>query len=285
MSATDVELISSTAEMRERAAHLRSEGKRIGFVPTMGALHEGHLSLVTAAAKRADVVVVSVFVNPTQFGPTEDFASYPRDIERDAALAEQSGCDILFVPTAREIYPDHYATVVHVQKLTQKMCGAFRPGHFDGVTTVVAKLLNIVRPHFAVFGQKDGQQVAVIERMVEDLDMDVDIVRVPTVREPDGLALSSRNAYLSTEERARATVLHEALRHALSLYRSGIVTVPRVLDEMQTIIRGKEGVELQYCVAVDSRTLEDVSELKAGVMIALAAFLGKTRLIDNVVLK
>ena len=280
-----MERVSSIAEMRETTARLRSEGKRIGFVPTMGALHEGHLSLVRAARERADAVVVSVFVNPTQFGPSEDFASYPRDIEQDAALADEAGCDVLFVPAADEIYPEHYATVVHVQKLTQKMCGAFRPGHFDGVTTVVAKLLSIVRPHFVVFGQKDGQQVAVIERMTADLEMDVEIVRGPTVREADGLALSSRNAYLSKDERARAAVLNRALRRAESLYESGTTAAGDVLEAVQETISEGGGVDLQYCVAVDSRTLEDVTDLRPGAMIALAAFVGTTRLIDNVVLE
>ena len=250
----------------------------------MGFLHEGHLSLVRAAAELSDVVVVSVFVNPTQFGPSEDLERYPRDLPRDSALAEEAGCDILFVPAADEMYPARYATVVHVQRLSEKLCGAFRPGHFDGVCTVVAKLFEIVRPSIAVFGQKDGQQAAIIERMVADLNMGVEIVRGPTVREPDGLAVSSRNSYLSDDERREAAVLHSALEHGRALYGDGERDAARVLGEMRTMIESRPSAEVQYLAAVDSRTLDDVVELGPGVMLALAVFFGETRLIDNVLL-
>jgi pantoate--beta-alanine ligase len=280
-----LETITSIAEMRERALALRADGKRVGFVPTMGYLHEGHLALVRKAREISDTVVVSVFVNPTQFGPSEDLERYPRDLPRDSALAEEAGCDILFVPTADEMYPARYATVVHVQRLSERLCGAFRPGHFDGVCTIVAKLFEIVRPSVAVFGQKDGQQAAVIERMVADLDMGVEIVRGPTVREADGLAMSSRNGYLTDEERREAPVLYQALERARELYGAGERGAGAVLAEMRSLIESKRTPEIQYLSAVDPRTLDDVDELGPGVMIALAVYFGSTRLIDNIVLE
>lgn len=279
-----MEILRTAVDMARRSRALRSDGAVIGLVPTMGALHEGHLSLIRIASELADTVVVSVFVNPTQFGPSEDFDRYPRDLEGDAALSEAAGCDIVFAPGVEEIYPAHYATVVHVQRMSQKLCGAMRPGHFDGVTTVVAKLMNIVRPSIAVFGQKDGQQVAIIERMAADLDMGVEIIRAPTVREPDGLALSSRNGYLSKDERAEAPVLYRALEHARSLYESGERDALRVIEAAQGLIEAGSGAEVQYVAAVDARTLEGVAELSPGTMIALAARFGATRLIDNIVL-
>ncbi len=278
-----METIRSVAEMRSRAQALREGGSVIGLVPTMGYLHEGHLSLVRLARELSDAVVVSVFVNPTQFGPSEDLDGYPRDLARDAGLAEEAGCDVLFVPSVEEVYPARYSTVVHVQKLGRKLCGAFRPGHFDGVCTVVAKLLSIVRPDVAVFGQKDGQQAAIIERMVTDLDMDVRVVRGPTVREADGLAMSSRNSYLSDEERADAVVLHEALVTARALYEAGETDAATVIEKMRVMIDARPTAETQYIAAVDRTTLDDVRELGPETMIALAVFVGGTRLIDNVV--
>lgn len=256
----------------------------VGLVPTMGYLHEGHLSLVRLARELSDTVVVSVFVNPTQFGPSEDFDNYPRDLTRDARLAGEAGCDLLFVPSAEEMYPAHYATVVHVQKLGRRLCGAFRPGHFDGVCTVVAKLLNIVRPEVAVFGQKDGQQAAIIERMAADLDLGVRIVRGPTVREADGLAMSSRNSYLSEDERADAAVLYQALEKARGLYESGETDAAAVIERVRSMIDARPTARSQYVAAVDRDTLDDVQELGPDTMIALAVFVGETRLIDNVVL-
>jgi len=279
-----VEIVRTVGEMKERARALRSDGSVIGLVPTMGYLHEGHLSLVRMARELSDSVVVSIFVNPTQFGPSEDLDRYPRDLERDIALLEDAGAAIVFVPEVSDVYPQGYATVVHVQRLGEKLCGAFRPGHFDGVCTVVAKLFEIVRPHLSVFGQKDGQQAAIIDRMVDDLHMDVQIIRGPTVREPDGLALSSRNSYLSDEERAEAPVLHASLEHARSLYDSGETDATKVLGEVRAMIESKPHAEVQYVAAVDWKSLDDVTALRAGTMLVLAVFLGKTRLIDNLVL-
>ena len=279
-----MEIIRTVEEMKARARALRSDGSVVGFVPTMGSLHEGHLSLVRTAGELSDSVVVSIFVNPTQFGPSEDLDQYPRDLERDVALLEDAGAAIVFAPEASDIYPRGYATVVHVQRLGEKLCGAFRPGHFDGVCTVVAKLFEIVRPNLAVFGQKDGQQAAILERMVADLDMDVRIIRGPTVREPDGLALSSRNSYLSDEERAEAPVLRASLEHARSLHDSGETDAAKVLGAVRAMIESKPHARVQYISAVDWKSLDDVTELRAGTMLVLAVFFGKTRLIDNLVL-
>ena len=211
-----MEIIQRILPMKENSKKARSDGKVIGFVPTMGFLHDGHLSLVREAKKMSDVVVVSIFVNPTQFAPNEDFDKYPRDLTRDAEILSNENIDYLFMPKAEEIYPSNYHTYVKVRDLSETLCGGTRQNHFEGVTTVVLKLFHIVEPHFAFFGQKDAQQLAIIRRMVKDLNMDVEIVRVPIVREPDGLAMSSRNMYLSPEERKAATVLYRALDHALA---------------------------------------------------------------------
>ena len=279
-----MEVFTTIAQVREFVGAQRRAGRSIGFVPTMGALHEGHLSLMRRAREECDVVVISIFVNPTQFGPSEDLDRYPRDLERDLALLEREGTDVVFAPDASDMYPDGYSTVVHVQRLGDRLCGAFRPGHFDGVCTVVAKLFEIVRPNVAVFGQKDGQQAAIIERMAADLDMDVQIVRGPIVREPDGLAMSSRNGYLTAEERAEAPVLHEALERARALFEAGETDVEKVLGEVRAMIDAKPHAEVQYVEAVDWRRLSPVSELRPGAMIAVAVFFGATRLIDNIVL-
>jgi pantoate--beta-alanine ligase len=279
-----LEIIKSVREMKSRAKALRGEGAVVGFVPTMGFLHEGHLTLVRTARELSDTVVVSIFVNPTQFGPNEDFEDYPRDLDRDIELLEAAGGDIVFVPEASDVYPSGFATVVHVQRMGEKLCGAFRPGHFDGVCTVVAKLFEIVRPSLSVFGQKDGQQVAIIERMVEDLDMGVRIIRGPIVREPDGLAMSSRNTYLSPGERAEAPVLHQALEGARERFEGGEIDAAKVLEEIRASIEAKPHAQVQYVAAVDWKSLDDVTELREGIMIALAVHFGRTRLIDNVVL-
>lgn len=279
-----MEIIRTVAEMKSRTREFRSGEAVVGFVPTMGYLHEGHLTLVRMAGELADTVVVSIFVNPTQFGPSEDLDRYPRDLERDLALLEEAGADVVFVPEADDVYPAGHATVVHVERLGDGLCGAFRSGHFDGVCTVVAKLFEIVRPNLSVFGQKDGQQVAIIERMVQDLGMDVQIVRGPIVREPDGLAMSSRNGYLSEEERAEAPVLRQALEQARALFEGGETDVAKVLAEVRAVIEAKPHAEVQYVSAVDWKSLEDVAELGAGTMLALAVYFGGTRLIDNLVL-
>lgn len=279
-----MEIIRTVAEMKSRTREFRSGEAVVGFVPTMGYLHEGHLTLVRMAGELADTVVVSIFVNPTQFGPSEDLDRYPRDLERDLALLEEAGADVVFVPEADDVYPAGHATVVHVERLGDGLCGAFRSGHFDGVCTVVAKLFEIVRPNLSVFGQKDGQQVAIIERMVQDLGMDVQIVRGPIVRELDGLAMSSRNGYLSEEERAEAPVLRQALEQARALFEGGETDVAKVLAEVRAVIEAKPHAEVQYVSAVDWKSLEDVAELGAGTMLALAVYFGGTRLIDNLVL-
>jgi len=279
-----LDTIRSVDEMRGRARKLREGGSVVGLVPTMGYLHEGHLSLVRRARELSDAVVVSIFVNPTQFGPGEDLERYPRDLERDSRLAEEAGCDVLFVPTASGMYPEGHATVVHVERLSERLCGAYRPGHFDGVCTVVAKLFNIVAPTLAVFGQKDGQQASIIERMVDDLDMGVRIELVPTVREPDGLAMSSRNVYLSPEEREDALSLNSALTRAKASFEAGETDARAVLQGVREEIDGRPTATVQYAAAVDRRTLDDVDVLSPGTMIAVAVHVGATRLIDNVVL-
>jgi pantoate--beta-alanine ligase len=251
----------------------------------MGYLHEGHLNLVRIARELVEFVVVSVFVNPTQFGPSEDLDRYPRDLDRDLGLLDKTGSDVVFAPEAEDMYPEGFATTVHVAGMGEKLCGAYRPGHFDGVCTVVAKLFEIAGPNLAVFGQKDGQQAAIIERMVADLNMDVEIVRGPTVRESDGLAMSSRNSYLTDDERRQAPVLHEALERARELFEAGETDSERVLGDVRSMIESKPAAEIQYVSAVDWKTLEDCERLAPGTMIALAVFFGKTRLIDNVVLE
>ncbi|MBN2565660.1 MAG: pantoate--beta-alanine ligase [Candidatus Eisenbacteria bacterium] len=279
-----MQILRSVSDMKASSRVARDEGSVLGFVPTMGYLHEGHLNLVRMAGELVEQVVVSVFVNPTQFGPLEDLDRYPRDFERDRALLEEAGADVVFAPEVSDMYPEGFATAVHIERMGEKLCGAYRPGHFDGVCTVVAKLFEIVRPQLAVFGQKDGQQAAIIERMVEDLNMDVEIVRGPTVREDDGLAMSSRNSYLTDEERQQAPVLNAALLYARELYEAGETDADRVLAEIRSMIESKPAAEVQYISAVDWKTLEERRRLGAGTMIALAVYFGKTRLIDNIVL-
>ena len=270
-------------EVRKAIKELRCLGKSIGFVPTMGYLHEGHLSLVRRAKKENDAVVVSIFVNPIQFGPGEDFERYPRDIERDKALLEKEGVDVLFVPDVDEMYGGgEFLTFVEVEKITEKLCGAKRPGHFRGVTTVVSKLFNIVMPDRAYFGKKDYQQLIVIRKMVEDLNFPVKIVGCPIVREPDGLAKSSRNVYLSKEERKAATVLYRALKFAKEYYDSGKKDALFLKKQIEEILEKEPLVrKIDYVEIVDGKTLEPVSVLSPGVLIALAVFIGKARLIDN----
>ncbi len=271
--------------VRARRQELDRLGQRVAFVPTMGALHEGHLSLVRLAAQHADEVWVSVFVNPTQFGPGEDFDRYPRQLDADRALLEGEGVALLFAPDVKEIYPRPPATVVDVPSLTAPLCGAHRPGHFRGVALVVVKLLNIVRPEVAVFGAKDFQQAVVIQRLVEDLDMPVAIVVAPTRREADGLAMSSRNAYLSPAERQAATAVPRALEAARAALAAG-ERRGRVLEaRMAAALAGEEGVRLQYAAAVDVATLEPVDAVGTRVLLAMAAHVGQVRLIDNLVVE
>ncbi len=255
--------------------------KKVGFVPTMGFLHEGHLSLVKRARKDNEIVVVSIFVNPTQFGPNEDLDSYPRDLQRDSALLEAGGVDYLFVPKATDMYPKGFETSIHVSHLTDRLCGYYRPTHFDGVVLIVNKLLNVVKPTKAYFGQKDAQQFRVLRRMVEDLNMSVEMVEMPIVREKDGLAMSSRNVYLSAQERKSALALHEALTYAVKQIKSGRKDVHKIRLEAMNIMRKHSLIRVQYFEMVDEKTLQPVSTVNTKIIIATAAFVGKARLIDN----
>ena len=253
----------------------------MSFVPTMGFLHDGHASLMRAGRRRGDLLVVSIFVNPTQFGAGEDFGAYPRDLARDSAIALDNGVDVLFVPNAREMYPVGFQTWVNVEDISLPLCGASRPGHFRGVTTVVAKLFNIVRPTVAFFGEKDYQQLAVIRRMVADLDMDVEVAGLPTVREADGLAMSSRNAYLSPAERTSALCLSRSLAAATALYRSGEVSVRRLREEVEGVILRETCAVIDYVEFRHGDTLEETEQADDRTVLALAVRIGKTRLIDN----
>lgn len=274
-------LVHTIREVRAAVAAARREGKRIGFVPTMGALHEGHASLIARAAQECGFVVVSVFVNPLQFGPNEDYDKYPRTLPDDVALAAKMGAHLVFAPAVEEMYPEPQLTFVEVEKLTEGLCGASRPGHFRGVATVVTKLFNIVTPDAAYFGQKDAQQAAVIKRMVRDLCMPVEIVVCPTVREADGLAKSSRNLYLSPEERKAATVLYRALLAAEAAIRGGERDAERVRTVMQRTIAAEPLARIDYCAVVDAESLAPVSYIKDDVLLAVAVYIGSTRLIDN----
>ena len=274
-------VVEKIDEMR-RLRHTLSEP--VGFVPTMGYLHEGHLSLVRGARAENPSVVVSIFVNPTQFGPHDDLAKYPRDIERDLALLQKEKTDLVFMPSAAEIYPPHFDSWVEVNGVTERLEGASRPGHFKGVTTVVAKLFNIVRPTRAYFGQKDAQQAAVIRKMVSDLNMDLEIVILPTVREPDGLAMSSRNTYLNPEERRTAVVLHRALTLAQQLFSQGERDGEVIRQQMISLIEKEPLANTEYVSVADAETLAELGRINSPALVSLAVKIGKTRLIDNYVL-
>src|SRR5579864_1067435 len=275
--------ITTIVEMRAACSAAKQGGKRLGFVPTMGALHEGHLSLVRAAREKCDVVAASVFVNPKQFGPNEDFAKYPRDLERDSKLLAHEGVALLFAPTAEEMYPAGAETVVYVEGLSERLCGRSRPRHFRGVTTVVAKLFNIVEPDAAFFGQKDAAQLAIIRRMARDLNIPVEIVGCPIVREPDGLAMSSRNAYLSPAERPHALALSRALRQMEENFAAGERDANKLIAAGKAVLAQQPVVKLDYLEIVDPATLEPVQDA-SGALVAIAAFVGNTRLIDNAIL-
>ena len=270
--------------MKAACRQITGAGKSLGFVPTMGALHEGHLSLARASKSRCHATAVSIFVNPLQFGPTEDLAKYPRPLERDAAMLEQLGIDLLFLPTVEEMYPPGATTHVLVGELSEKLDGASRPGHFRGVTTVVNKLFEIVRPDCAFFGQKDAAQVAVLRKMVRDLDMDVELVVCPIVREPDGLAMSSRNVYLTPEQRQQALVLHRALMRVQFAADEGEHDSEKLGAIGRAVIAEEYGARLDYFAVVDPYTLDAVPHISGGALVAVAAYLGSTRLIDNLVL-
>ena len=281
-----MEIINRRQRMSSVARKIRREQDRtVGLVPTMGALHEGHLSLVREARRMCDVVVVSVFVNPTQFGPGEDFEHYPRDLTKDTALLTDYNVDCIFAPTVEEIYPKGFSTYVNVEGLSEQLEGASRPGHFRGVATVVTILLNTVRPDFAFFGQKDAQQALVIRRLVKDLAFDTEIVILPIVREDSGLAISSRNLYLTPDEQNSATVIHKALVTAKNAYKDGERNASRIIDLIRSTVESEPRARLDYVTVADAETLEKVDRLDdRPTLIALAAYVGKTRLIDNTIL-
>jgi pantoate--beta-alanine ligase len=275
-------IVKTISEIRALRQKLKGS---VGFVPTMGFLHEGHLALVKRAKAENSAVIVSIYVNPAQFGPREDFGAYPRDLDRDLELLRKEGTDIVFVPSDDEMYPHEFSSWVDVEKVTQRLEGAARPGHFRGVATVVAKLFNIVRPTRAYFGQKDAQQVVVIKRMVADLDMNVEVVVVPTVRESDGLAMSSRNVYLSPEERQAATVLFKALMLARQLRRDGEKDAEKIRRKMTALIRKEPLAQIDYVSIADAGTLEELDLIDRPAVASLAVRIGKTRLIDNMPLE
>ena len=279
-----MKIVESVKEMQALAADARSRGQKIALVPTMGYLHDGHASLMREGRRWGDLLVASIFVNPAQFGAGEDFDAYPRDLERDSMIAEDAGVDVIFAPRASEMYPAGYQTWVDVDRLTLPLCGASRPGHFRGVTTVVCKLFNIVLPHVALFGKKDYQQLAVIRRMAADLNMAVDIVGMPIVREPDGLAMSSRNAYLSPPERMSALCLSRALGEAGDLYRGGMRDVGALRERVVAVIAAEPSAMADYVEFRDGETLEEVTLAAERTLLALAVKIGKTRLIDNRIL-
>lgn len=279
-----MQVLPTIADTRAAIRELRALGRTIGLVPTMGALHEGHLSLVRAARSSCDVVVVSIFVNPTQFGPDEDFAKYPRTFEADCAALEHEAVDVVFAPSAEEMYAAGASTFVDVEGVSGRLDGASRPGHFRGVATVVAKLFNIVGPGRAFFGQKDAAQVAVLKKMVRDLNFPVELVVCPIVREPDGLAMSSRNRYLSAEERRQALALHRALEELERLAKAGTKSANELISAALAVLGSEPLVRVDYCSIVDPETLEDVPDVRGGALAAVAAFVGATRLIDNAVI-
>ncbi len=277
-----MQVVDTVHAMQRMSDGLRANGKTVGLVPTMGFLHEGHLSLVAQSCEDNDTTVVSIFINPTQFGPSEDYEQYPRDFERDCSLLQSHAVDVVFNPGVDEMYPSGYATYVEATGvLTEGLCGASRPGHFRGVTTVVTKLLNIVKPHRVYFGRKDAQQLAVIRRMAADLNLDVEIIPMPIVRESDGLAMSSRNRYLSSEERKAALVLHRSLQYAEAQIAAGERDATKLRSEIEARIEAEPLARVDYVEIVHQQTLETLRSLHGPVMIALAVFIGRTRLIDN----
>ena len=280
-----MKIVHTIAEIREFVRQARLGGRTVGLVPTMGYLHQGHLELMRRARERCGLVVASIFVNPAQFGPNEDLARYPRDMERDARLVEEVGVDVIFNPPAEEMYPPGFCTCVDVERITENLCGASRPGHFRGVATVVTKLFNIVRPDVAFFGQKDAQQALVIRRMAADLNLDLEIVTVPTVREPDGLARSSRNVYLDPAQRRAAPVLARSLERAAEAVRAGERDVQKIRRLVEDLIRAEPLAQIDYVEIYSYPGLEPAERLQGPALLALAVKFGPTRLIDNVILE
>ncbi len=278
-----MKIISSISEMQVFCESARNAGQKISFVPTMGYFHDGHLSLMREGRQRGNCLAISIYVNPTQFGPSEDFEKYPRDFERDKDLAAGVGVDVIFYPEDKEMYPELYQTYVNVENVTQNLCGSSRPGHFRGVTTVCAKLFNIVKPHYAIFGRKDFQQLIAIKRMVLDLNMDLDIVGMPIVREPDGLAMSSRNVYLTIEEREAALSLSRSLKIAKEMYDGGQKDVNAILEQVRKYIERHSYTNIDYAKICDTTTIKDIGRIEGEAVLALAVRINKTRLIDNYV--
>ncbi|MCS7244515.1 MAG: pantoate--beta-alanine ligase [candidate division WOR-3 bacterium] len=280
-----MKVIRKIGEMMDISEIYRREGRTIGFVPTMGYLHQGHTSLFKIARKKSHILVVSIFVNPLQFGPNEDYKEYPRDLQRDLEICKNENVDIVFAPSESEMYLKDFSTFVEVKNLDEELCGKYRPGHFIGVATVVLKLFNIVKPHIAVFGLKDAQQYFIIRRMVRDLNLDIEIIPGPTIRESDGLAMSSRNVYLNSEERKQATVLYKSLMLAKDIIEKGERSASRIIYEMEKFIKENAPLsKIQYIQIVDTNNLKPIEELKSEFLIALAVFFGKTRLIDNIII-
>jgi pantoate--beta-alanine ligase len=276
-----MQIITTISEMQSLADSLRQQGKTIGLVPTMGCLHEGHLSLMRRARQECDALIVSIFVNPAQFGPGEDFDRYPRDAEGDRVKCGSAGVDILFMPAAAEMYPEKPTVFVTVEGLSDILEGAARPGHFRGVSTVVSKLFHVVKPHTAYFGQKDYQQCVVVKRMVKGLNMDVKIAVLPTVREQDGLALSSRNSYLTAEERRAASAIYRSLSSAEQLVKAGVKEPEKLKNKMQAVLREERGISIEYIEVVDCENLAPRAVIQDKMVILIAVRLGRTRLIDN----
>ena len=279
-----MKVVGTIKEVRELVKEWKKNGETVGFVPTMGYLHEGHGSLITKARENNDKVVVSIFVNPMQFGPTEDLDSYPRDLEKDSKFCESLGADLIFHPEPEEMYHDDFSSYVDMSVLTEELCGLSRPVHFRGVCTVVTKLFNIVQPDNAYFGQKDAQQLAIIKHMVQDLNMDINVVGCPIVREEDGLAKSSRNTYLSPEERKAALILSKTVKLAKELIDAGEKDADVVVAKMKENIETEPMAKIDYVKAVNGLTMQEQKEIKAPMLIAMAVYIGKTRLIDNMIL-
>ncbi len=278
-----MKVIQTPQEMNNCSEKIRRQGKRIAFVPTMGYLHDGHLSLMSEGRKKADILIVSIFVNPTQFGPQEDLEAYPRDFEKDEKLMQEAGVDVVFYPQADTIYPEGYQTYITVEKVSQNLCGISRPFHFQGVATVVAKLFNIVNPHLALFGKKDFQQLILIKRMVKDLNFNIEIIGCPTFRETDGLAMSSRNSYLSAEERQTALNIKKSIDSVCDLFQNGERNTKTLLKKAEEILSEQPLIRIDYLKICDIETLEDIKIIEKESVLAIAAFVGKTRLIDNFV--
>ncbi|SJZ72215.1 pantoate--beta-alanine ligase [Garciella nitratireducens] len=280
-----MKVIRSIFQMQEERIEIKKKNLSIGFVPTMGYLHEGHLSLIKKSKEENDITIVSIFVNPTQFGPSEDFNKYPRDEKRDLQKCEENSCDIVFLPKKNEMYPQYFFTFVEVEKLGEKLCGKSRPTHFRGVTTVLTKLFHIIRPDRAYFGQKDAQQLLIVKKMVEDLNMEIEIIGCPIIREEDGLAISSRNVYLKENERKDAILLYQSLKQAEELIKKGEKDPLRIKEEMKKIILSGKNNQIDYIEFVDTKTLDPVSKIKGETLIAIAVKTGTTRLIDNIIVK